>query len=137
MSESKQKHLEFIQTVIARLSSNSFLIKGWTVLLVSAFFALAAPNANLAYVFLAYIPAVIFWGLDGFFLYQERLFRELYDFVRRKDGSDIDYSMDTTNFKSSKISWVNSTLSITLIPFYGSLLAAIILVMFFHIIQGG
>ena len=137
MSESKQKHLEFIQTVIARLASNSFLIKGWTVLLVSAFFALAAPNANLAYVFLAYIPAVIFWGLDGFFLYQERLFRELYDFVRLKDESDIDYSMDTANFKSSKISWVNSTLSTTLIPFYGSLLAAIILVMFFHMNQGG
>ena len=34
--ESKYKHLELIQGVINRLSSSSFLLKGWSVVFVSA-----------------------------------------------------------------------------------------------------
>ena len=45
--ENKRKHLEFIQSVIARMNSNSFLIKGWSITLVSALFALAAKDSNL------------------------------------------------------------------------------------------
>ena len=128
MHENKQKHLEFIQATISRLASHSFVIKGWSVVLVSAFFALAAPNSNIAFVYLAYIPAVIFWGLDGFFLYQERLYRKLYDHVRQLSESDINFSMDATGFKSKKTSWDNATLSKTLIPFHGSLIVSIIIV---------
>ena len=69
--ENKRKHLELIQGVINRLSTNSFLLKGWSVVLVSALFALSASDSRPAFVLLAYIPASIFWGLDGFFLWQE------------------------------------------------------------------
>jgi hypothetical protein len=44
--ESKLKHLEFIQNVITRMNTNSFLIKVWVATLVSALFALAAKDAN-------------------------------------------------------------------------------------------
>ncbi len=44
--ERKIKHLEFIQIVISRMNSNSFLIKGWTITLMSALFALAAKDTN-------------------------------------------------------------------------------------------
>ena len=80
--ENKRKHLEMIQGVVNRLSTNSFLLKGWSVVLVSALFALSAPDSRIAFVYLAYIPAIIFLGLDGFFLWQEQLFRKLYDQVR-------------------------------------------------------
>jgi len=60
--EAKLKHLEFIQGVINRLATNSFQLKGWSVLLVSALFALSAANTKVAFVFLAYIPAAVFWG---------------------------------------------------------------------------
>jgi hypothetical protein len=40
------KHLEFIQATIVRLASNSFLLKGWTVTLVAALFALAAKETQ-------------------------------------------------------------------------------------------
>ena len=45
----KQAHLEMIQGIVNRLSHNSFLLKGWSVVLVSAMFALAAKDtlANL------------------------------------------------------------------------------------------
>ncbi len=77
--EIKTKHLEMIQGVINRLSTNAFLLKGWTVVLVSAFFALSVRASNPAFIFLAYIPAFVFWGLDGYFLWEEKKFRALYN----------------------------------------------------------
>lgn len=128
--DKKLKHLEMIQSIINRLSTNSFLLKGWSVVLVAALFALSAPNQSVAFVFLAYFPAIVFWGLDGFFLWQEKLFRDLYDHVRCLDEGDIDFSMDTTQFKSNKgRSWLEATFSPTLIPFHGVLIAAIVIVM--------
>ncbi len=81
--ENKTKHLELIQGVVNRLSTNSFLLKGWSVTLVSALFALSAGDSNPAFVFLAYIPAFVFWGLDGYYLWEEKKFRKLYDHVRQ------------------------------------------------------
>ena len=128
--DKKQKHLEMIQTVINRLSTNSFLLKGWSVVLVSALFALSAPDSRVAFVCLAYIPAIIFWGLDGFFLWQEKLFRNLYDHVRLLPEEDIDFSMDTSTIEGAdQPTWMGATLSKTLIPFHGTLIFAVVLVM--------
>ena len=41
--ESKLKHLELIQGVINRLGSDSFRMKGWTVVLVAAVFRPPGP----------------------------------------------------------------------------------------------
>ena len=35
MNENKLKHLEFIQNIITRMNSNSFVIKGWSITLVT------------------------------------------------------------------------------------------------------
>ena len=85
MDERKLKHLELIQGVINRLAGNSFLVKGWSVLLVSALLTLAArrqPDAGAGLLGIPFLPALIFWGLDGYFLWQERLYRALYNHVR-------------------------------------------------------
>jgi len=83
MDEAKAKHLELIQATILRMGQNSFIYKGWTVTLVAAIFVLAAKNdLNPWYLLIALLPAVTFWGLDGFYLRQERLFRRHYDAVR-------------------------------------------------------
>ncbi len=126
--ETKTKHLEMIQGVVNRLSTNSFLLKGWSVVLVSALFALSVGGSNPAFIFLAYIPAFVFWGLDGYFLWEERKFRALYDSVRRKDESDIDFSMDTAEAGQEE-SLAKATFSKTLVPFHGILIVAIIVVM--------
>ena len=135
--ESKIKHLEMIQGVINRLSTNSFLLKGWSVVLVSALFALSAGDTNPAFIFLAYIPALVFWGLDGYFLWEERKFRKLYDRVRTLDEPAIDFSMDTTPVKAEAGNWWNATWSKTLIPFHGVLILAIIVVMALTIFSKG
>lgn len=128
--DQKLKHLELIQGVINRLSTNSFLLKGWSVVLVSALFALAAPESRAAFVYLAYIPAFVFWGLDGYFLWQERLYRALYDHVRSKSDTEIDFSMNTSSFRGTSAgSWPEAVLSRTLLAFHGVLIVAVVIVM--------
>lgn len=128
--EKKLKHLELIQGVINRLSTNSFLLKGWSVVLVSALFALAAPQSQPAFVYLAYVPAIVFWGLDGYFLWQERLYRALYDHVRARSEVDIDFSMDTGAFRGAPgRTWPEAVVSRTLLAFHGVLILAIFNVM--------
>ena len=127
--DKKIKHLELIQGVVNRLSTNSFLLKGWSVVLVSALFALSAGDSNAAFVFLAYIPASVFWGLDGYFLCEEKKFRKLYDRVRQLEEAEIDFSMDTTGVEDQAGTWWDATVSKTLVSFHGVLIGAIIVVM--------
>lgn len=121
--------MEFIQAVVNRLSHNSFLLKGWGVVLVSALFALSAGDSKPAFIFLAYFPALIFWGLDGYFLLEEKKFRKLYDHVRKLEESEIDFSMDTSIVKNQVESWISVSFSKTLIPFHGALIGSIFIVM--------
>ncbi len=75
--ESKLKHLEKIQGVINRMAGNSFVLKGWSVTLISVLFVLAANDSNHFFIYLAYFPCVAFWCLGGYFLWQERLYIKL------------------------------------------------------------
>ncbi len=77
--ENRLAHLEMAQAIVNRMSVNSFLLKGWSVVLVSALFAQVASDSPALFVYLAYFPAVAFWVLDGYFLRQEKLFRRVYD----------------------------------------------------------
>lgn len=114
----KLEHLKMIQTVITRMASNSFLIKGWCVTLVSAILALAAKEPNKLFIAVAIFPVIMFWILDGYFLYQERLFRKLYDSVIKiEDDNSINYSMNTTEYQNN-IAWGEAIFSATLNLFY-------------------
>ena len=137
--ENKRTHLAMIQGVVNRLAQDSFLLKGWSVVLVSALFALAANSSNQYFVYLAYFPAVAFWILDGYFLWQERLFRALYDKVRVLNDDDIDFSMDTSKLRAENKSWCDAILSNTLIIFHGTVVGSIVVVMVMVIIlnKGG
>ena len=125
----KQAHLEMIQGVVNRLSHNSFLLKGWTVLLISALFTLGTKEQNPWLVCLAYFPAIAFWCLDAYFLWQERLFRALYDCVRLLPDESIDYSMDVTQADIHNITLASAFWSDTLRTFHGVIVASIIIVM--------
>jgi hypothetical protein len=126
--ESKLKHLEMIQAVINRMASNSFLLKGWSVTLVSALLALAAANSDRRFVFVAALPLLMFWLLDAYFLRQERLFRKLYDKVRTLDGSAIDFSMNTAPHVKETASWIGVMFSRTLLIFYGALAIGVVII---------
>ena len=94
------------------------------MVLVSALFALAANSSNKYFVFLAYFPAITFWVLDGYFLWQERLFRALYNKVSVLSVDDIDFSMDTTELKAENKTWSDAILSNTLLIFHGTIIGS-------------
>jgi hypothetical protein len=120
--DNKHKHLEFLQGAINRMAGNLFLLKGWTITLIAALFALSAKDSNQAYVLIAYFPTIVFWILDGYFLAQERRFRALYDHVRKLSEAEIDFSMDTAPFRKDwRNTWRGAMLSSTLATYYGSL----------------
>jgi len=133
--ECKLKHLDMIQSVINRMAGNSFFLKGWSVTLVSALFALAAKDGNLLFLFVACFPCICFWFLDAYFLRQERLYRELYKNVVDKLESEIDFTMDASIFSESIPSWIDTALSVTLRLFYGAVLMTIIIVNIIAIIR--
>lgn len=127
----KQKHLEFIQTAVNRMAGNLFLLKGWSITLIAALFALSAKDSNQLYILIAYFPLFIFWSLDGYFLSQERKFRALYDHVRSLSDSEIDFSMNTRPFSSDpRNTWIGSMWSQTLVIYYVGLAAVMLVLMF-------
>ncbi len=124
----KEKHLEMIQNIISRMAGNSFLLKGWSVIIISALFALSAKESNSNLIIVAYLPAISFWILDSFFLWQERMYRKLYDSIRSRDESMIDFSLDAYSYKKSVDSWLLTCFSKTLFIFHGTILITIIIV---------
>ena len=101
---SKLEHLKMLQTVIARMAGNSFSVKTWCVTLVSALLGLGAKEDAKNLVFVAFLPVLMFWWLDAYFLHQERLFRELFDQVRNNGKDDSDFSMKTPSHSNIVIS---------------------------------
>lgn len=135
--ESKLKHLEMIQGVINRMASNSFLLKGWSVTLISALFALAANDTNQLFIYLAYFPCVAFWSLDGFFLWQEKMYRKLYEEVAQKTESEIDFNLNAVKYKDDVESWFSVCFSTTLKMFHGVIFGVIVLIMLIIALKGG
>jgi hypothetical protein len=127
--EAKNKHLEMIQGVVSRMGQTSFLLKGWSVLLVSGLFALASKEANIYFIYTAYFPVLAFWGLDAYYLRQERLFRKLYDRVRLMEDSAVDFSMDTSLVSGEVDCWFCVAFSKTLFAFHGAVFCTILVIM--------
>lgn len=124
--DKKIKHLEMIQAIITRMASNSFALKGWAVTLVAGIFALAGKDVDKMYFLVAYIPIVVFWGLDSFYLLQERLYRALYKKVCILEERKIDFSMNANLVefkKDEKNSFLNCLFSKTELWFYVPLAA--------------
>jgi len=117
------------------MTQNSYLLKGWTVTLVAATFAVSISVASVWLVATALFPTVAFALLDARYLREERLFRRLYDAVRRDRDKDRHeepdkveaFSMDTQPYeKHVKEIW-KIILSVSILPFYGSIALVIVL----------
>ncbi|CRM48276.1 hypothetical protein [Pseudomonas sp. 8 R 14] len=121
----KLKHLEFVQGIVNRLSTNSFLLKGWSVLLISGLFALAAAQDSKGFAQYSLVPAIALWGLDGYFLALERNYRRLYDKIRLLEPDNVDFAM-ALDVKNGNMDFFKAVFSKTLIIFHGSVFASII-----------
>ncbi len=116
------------------MAANSFLLKGWAVTLVAALFALASVNSREQFAYVALLPAIIFWWLDAYYLRQERLFRELYDAVRKAAIGSLAgdaFSMETSPYTGRVAGQLSVAKSQTLLLFHGIILITAIGVIIF------
>lgn len=129
--EKKNLYLQMIQGIVNRMASNSFMLKGWAVTLIAGIFALASKDTDKVYFLIAYIPIIIFWGLDAYYLMQERLYRNLFNSVRCINDSEIDFSMDTSEYIDKTTHYFSCILSATELWFYLplALLSAVIIIL--------
>ena len=132
MNDDQRKHLEMIQAIISRLSSGSFTIKGWSVTLASALLALALKDLDWRLAFLSIFPVSLFWLQDAYFLYNERLFRSLYEVVRHaavtgQTNGPSPFRMDAKAYKTDADSLPRALFSAPLIIFHGGLVLFIML----------
>ncbi|MDP2672311.1 MAG: hypothetical protein Q8O84_00670 [Nanoarchaeota archaeon] len=111
------EHLDYIQNVINRMSNNSFLIKGWTITFISLLFILSVNKSSNWFLFLSLLPLSCFWGLDAYYLRQERLFRKLYDAVRQ-GKNNYSFSMNTKYFEKDVDGWFSTLFSPTIAMIY-------------------
>lgn len=124
--DAKLKHLEFIHNIIGRLAGNSFWLKGWSVTLVAAIFAVAARDGTGSFLWVALVPALAFWGLDAFYRGQEHVFRAMHDDVV---AGDVDLmSMQTCKYEKGFPGWLGDLISRSVWPFHLPLVVVVVVV---------
>lgn len=111
------------------MGHNSFLLKGWCITLVGALFALVFKESNTDYLYISSVILIFFWILDGFYLFKERLFIKVFDYVRNLEDEKVDFSMSTKSFECN-CNWSCAVFSKTLNIFYGGILMAHLLVIY-------
>lgn len=81
-----QKELDQLQAIISRMAGNSFQCKGWAIGIVTIALAINKDSFLLSgwQSMLLLLPVFVFWYLDGFFLYTEQRYRDLFNDVVRK-----------------------------------------------------
>lgn len=131
LSDDQRKHLDFIQAVVARLSSSSSAIKGWGLTVVTATFGFAAAKTVPAVAVLGIVVLGFFAWLDSYYLWEERKFRRLYDDARR--GRVEVYSMNKDAYAAScpQLAVIKSR---AIVGFYGPLLVVGVLAALWSVI---
>ncbi len=72
-SPAVMKHLDILQGIITRMAGNSASCKTWAVTLVSALLALSIENCRVP-IWICFVPVVMLYLLDSFYLGLERHF---------------------------------------------------------------
>ena len=125
--DDRRKHLEFIQTVVGRMSTASSLAKGWCLTVATAALGFALTKNSRAVALLGFFAIGLFGFLDARYLREERKFRALYEDAR--EGRVGVYDMRTATYLdpssaqfASNCQWRSVLRSWSLSAFYGPLL---------------
>ena len=116
-TEKVVEHLKMTQTIINRLANNCVLVKGWSMTIILAVMVLITKHEIHSPYFVPVSLILPIWILDGYFLWQERLFRQVYSEIRVQP--DTEFEMNPTKHKNKpKCSWIAAVFSPTLVIFY-------------------
>ncbi len=120
--EAKLKHLEFIQAAISRMATNSFSFKGWSITVAAGISAFGVANTKASLLAIALVSTIMFWALDGYYLWLERGFVKLHNEVAAKNENDIDFSMKIDKTDAACM-WFKTCWRPHLWVFYGTIIA--------------
>lgn len=135
--ESKIRYLEMIQGVIERMGSNSFMLKGWAVTLAVGIFALSSEDSDKLFFLLAYIPTILFWFIDTYYLQLERKYRILYNEAVALDPDQITWSLCVPqSSEEDKTRFIQVFFSKTEIGFYLTLAVLVAIIIILTLIPG-
>ena len=124
------KEVEIVQGIITRMGINSFLVKGWAITLVVASLLISGFSYHH---FVAFLPWMIFWAYDAYFLRMEKLYRKLNDWLINNRYKSEEFLLDMNKsslekrFGKETPCLQHVMFSKTLIVFYGLLLVMIVL----------
>lgn len=137
--EKKAQHREFVQSVITRMNTNSFQLKGLMITLVAAFLGVYASSSKISVNFLLIpIPLVVlFWFLDAYYLQLERKFRGIYNDIcnlntEPKKTTQI-FEMNPKLYEGDDYSYIKVLFSKTLLSLYSIIL--VILGILFYVLK--
>ncbi len=125
------KEIELIEDCIKRMASNSFLLKGWAVTVLSILLGLMANFHSWQLgSLLAIFVCVVFWYLDAVYLKLERLYTRKYNWViqKRKHTDNYQFNLDPfeknmwLESESQDIGLIDVMFSWTLLPLYATML---------------
>lgn len=126
LDEDFRKHLDLIQGVVNRLAGNSFSVKTWAVGLITVLGSLAAKDADARLSCALLLPALCFWGLDAYYLRQEKLFRKLYEKAVAGDKDAPLYSLNPLPYVKLVPSTLKVAFSRTVAPLHIPILLFVI-----------
>ncbi len=134
-TEELHKEIDLIQSCISRMSKGSFSCKSWNLTLVAGAFALVPENINKWYICIIILCIdLCFWFIDSFFLLQEQMYRDKYEWIikkRLKGNKDYLYDLNphntNMNLKDKKRNQLKAAFSLTILPMYGGIALLIII----------
>jgi hypothetical protein len=134
LTKEQIKHLDYIQNAITRMNSNSFQMKSWMLLIVTALLGSYANTGNRNFVLLALLPTAMFWFLDTYYLQQERKFRGIYNDVTGVSESPKEvklFAMPTHLYEGEKYAFMDVFLSRTILPLYALMIGILVVIYIF------
>ncbi len=134
MQDILYKEIDLIQACINRMAQNSLSCKSWCLTLIAGAFALVPENINKWYICVVMLCVdLCFWVLDSFYLLQERLYRDKYEWViqKRLEGNrdflyDLDPNNENMNLEDKKRNLMKVMISKSILPIYGGIAVLIV-----------
>ena len=124
-------HLQLIHVTISRMADHTFVIKGWSITVASALVALGVQQDDSGLIILGVLPTLAFWGLDAFYLWQERLYRRLWNSaVRPAHSGETTFSMDAAVYRSEE-HYRHALFSPVVWAIHGTAIVAVIVIALF------
>lgn len=120
-----QAHISMLQGIISRMANNSANCKTWAVTIIAAMLVLIV-NKNIGFgnVWVCYVPIILFFFLDCYYLGLERTFMRKQNLFLEKVASgnfadDLYVIKDMPKFCGQFRNTIKAMISFSTTPFYG------------------